>query len=106
MRVEYALRIKEELFREAQALTQSKGLGYGVEEDTFKNMRLVEWMGICPAYIAAYIRMLDKVFRLGRLLQNKDIPHEGLRDTVIDLVNYAMYVYILKTESEGLQHES
>jgi len=101
LRVEQALKIKEELFKEAQELTVSKGLGYGVEEDTFRNMRLVEWLGVCPSYVGAYIRMLDKVVRLGRLLQNKDIPHEGLRDTVLDLINYATYVYILRMEGEG-----
>lgn len=98
MNVEKLLMIKEELFAKANDLTVSKGLGYGLEHDTLRNMRFAEYVSVCDAPTAAYIRLLDKVFRLGRLLKNPDIPHDSLEDTVIDLINYATYVYALVEE--------
>jgi len=103
MKVEELLRIKRELFDEADRLTVAKGRGYGAGEDTLANMRLVEQMGFALAEEAAYIRLCDKVFRLGRILKNgeKEVGFEGLRDTIVDLINYATYIYALVEEKRN-----
>lgn len=101
MKVEELLAIKREIWRKCDELTVSKGKGYGTEADTLFNLRLCEYLGILPAEQGAYIRLLDKVTRLGRLLTRKAIPHEGLEDTVVDAINYLTYIYALCLEKKG-----
>lgn len=106
MKVEELIQIKNQLFNYSNELTRLKGLGYGSEEDTLLNTKLCEILGIAPAEVGVYIRLLDKVVRLGRLLTSIDIPFEGLRDTVVDLINYATYVYAIVEEKRNAEAAS
>ncbi|MEM4342193.1 MAG: hypothetical protein QXF97_06540 [Candidatus Caldarchaeum sp.] len=98
MKVEELLKIKQEIWRKCDELTVSKGQGYGKDDDTLFNTRLCEILGILPAEEGVYIRLLDKVVRLGRQLKNPQIPHEGVEDTVVDAINYLTYIYAILLE--------
>ena len=64
---------------------------------------MVEIVGLTDARVAAYIRLMDKMFRLGRLLKNPNIPFEGMEDTIIDAINYLTYIYALQLEHEQVR---
>ena len=103
MKQEDLLKYKAELFKYTDSLTKSKGKGYGSEEDSLANLKLSEIVGVCPTEIGVYTRLLDKVYRLGRLLVRDDIPHEGVVDTVADLINYAVYILAILEEKGKLR---
>ena len=105
MKIEELLRIKKELFEEADKLSISKGKGYGTKEDTLFNLKLAKILGIADPIVATYIRLLDKITRLARLLQNPNIPHEGIRDTIVDAINYLTYIWALIQETSSSQSQ-
>jgi len=108
MNINKLMRAKRELYALADKLTVEKARGYGTEDDPLANMRLAEVLGVARAEEAAYIRLCDKVYRLGRILKNgeKEVGFEGLRDTIADLINYAAYIYILVNERRGCKKTS
>jgi hypothetical protein len=103
VKLDELIRFKESFYKYIDELSISKGKGYGSEEDTLANLKLSEVLGVCPAELSIYIRLLDKVYRLGRLLREPDIPHEGVVDTVADMVNYAIYILAILCEKGKLE---
>jgi hypothetical protein len=102
MKLDELLQIKQQLFAIADQLTESKGRGYGTNSDTLKNIRLSEYLEVAPSEIGVYIRTLDKVMRLGRILttSEEEVGHEGLLDTVVDTINYLTYIVALRIEKD------
>lgn len=103
MRVEKVLKLKEEIFEKTQDLTRLKGVGYGTEEDSLRNLRLVEFIGLMPASHSVYVRICDKVMRIGRHLKmgvGNGLPYEKFEDDVLDALNYLFYLLILVSEEE------
>ena len=87
------------LLEEATKVTAAKNTDYSGEgADAFKNFRGAESVGV-PAAVGAFIRLTDKVARMARLLQAPAaVTTESFRDTVVDLVNYAVIVAALQEE--------
>ena len=78
--------------RKCKELAIYKNKQYGV-----KNLLIFDGFGILT-------RMNDKIARLNNQLSNYNSPHEPiidnlqetLNDTLLDLINYTIYLYLLK----------
>ena len=103
MKAEEAVRLKQFLYRLADDLTIRKGHGYGSDGDTFANLKLVEHVGVMSSELGTWVRLCDKVVRLGNLLKRgeREVGFEGILDTVVDAINYAAYVYLLLIEKDS-----
>lgn len=99
--VEEVQKIQAHLFLRARALVESKGHDYSGhdDKDTFFNLRLVERIGLIPTGEGILVRLCDKISRLISFSKQKDFRHESLEDTVVDIINYATYFYIVQTEN-------
>jgi hypothetical protein len=103
VKAEEAVRLKQFLYKLADDLTIRKGLGYGSDGDTFANLKLVEHVGVLSSELGTWVRLCDKVVRLGNLLKRgeREVGFEGILDTVVDAINYAAYVYLLLIEKDS-----
>ena len=119
MNITSYLEIHESLCQEARALSARKGHDYSGEEDTLRNLKACELLGLCPAEEGVLLRMQDKMSRLITLLPNATTPRqsathtppmvtapmvtESIKDTILDLLNYCVLLWALmyeQTESE------
>jgi hypothetical protein len=103
MKAEEAVRLKQFLYKLADDLTIRKGLGYGSDGDTFANLKLVEHVGVLSSELGTWVRLCDKVVRLGnQLTKGEDVVgFEGILDTILDIINYAACVYLLLIEKDS-----
>jgi hypothetical protein len=92
------LKTKRKYFERTQELTAKKGIGYGVEEDTLRNLRLTEYVGAVSTELGTYTRLCDKVFRIGRHLKGGKLPYEKLEDDILDAINYLFYILAVVEE--------
>jgi hypothetical protein len=70
------------------AIIAKKNADYSSGDDPFRNFRSAEVVGISPDR-AILVRMLDKMARLGNLLEkDPDVISESFEDTCLDLINY------------------
>jgi len=102
VKTEELLKIKQKYFEKTQELTAKKGIGYGVEEDTLRNLRLTEYVGAVSTELGIYTRLCDKVFRIGRHLTAGNLPYEKLEDDVLDAINYLFYLLAVSEERKAL----
>ena len=74
---------------------------YASQEDVFKNFRTCEMAGI-PAWKGVAIRIGDKVSRLMSFVKQNElkVKDESIRDTLIDMANYALICAILYDETK------
>jgi hypothetical protein len=102
LKVDELIKLKNALFEESNKLTILKGRGYGSEEDTFLNLKLIEFVGVVDAITGTYIRLSDKIVRLGRIIKMGEqyVGFEGFIDTVVDAINYLTYLPALKYERD------
>ena len=71
-------------------VARSKNSDYAKGDDAFANFRSVERHGLSVGQ-GFMVRMEDKMSRLGNLLQKPAaVKAETLKDTALDLANYAM----------------
>jgi hypothetical protein len=103
VKIDELIRLKNALFEESNKLTVLKGRGYGSEEDTLLNLKLIEFIGVADAVTGTYIRLSDKIVRLGRMIKVGEayVGFEGFIDTVLDAINYLTYLPALKYEGDG-----
>lgn len=77
---------------EARKLMQSKNADYSGGADALFNIRRGGQYGVA-------VRIDDKVSRLLTLLREQREPnHEGIGDTLLDLINYSVLLQALRTE--------
>lgn len=76
---------------DALALMRKKNVDYGGKDDPFRNFHLFGGLGIL-------VRMSDKIARLRSFEERGEfaVENESLKDTVIDLCNYAILYYAYK----------
>ena len=90
-----------ELLDEMKEVHNAKRHDYANKADVFKNFRLSEMGGI-PAWKGCAVRIGDKFSRLMSFLKQEElkVKDESIRDTLIDLANYALICAILYDEEK------
>jgi hypothetical protein len=79
----------EELFAEAAQIIYDKNSDYANSDDPFQNFKGCLEDGL-PVAAGMTVRMRDKMSRIGNLINRPPkVKDETLRDTCIDLMNYA-----------------
>jgi hypothetical protein len=75
----------QEITQKAYEIMRAKNADYACAEDPFRNFRTFGLLGVL-------VRMSDKLARLRSFLENQTlaVKDEGVEDTLIDLVNYAV----------------
>ena len=81
-------------------LHKIKGKDYGSAEDPFQNVREGEEFGIDPWKSAAN-RANDKMVRIKKYAQTGRLENESVRDSFLDLANYALIALVLWEEANG-----
>lgn len=92
------LTVHKELTDEARELSSRKNHDYsGGKDDThpFLNFTRCEAMGICKTEAGILVRLTDKMSRLSTFITTGEfkVKDEALRDTVLDIINYAVILY-------------
>jgi hypothetical protein len=87
------------LLTHADKIMARKSREYAAPSDIFTNLKACEVFGVMSAELGVWVRLTDKVARLGNLLKNEHNP-EAVFDTVIDLINYATHIYLLLIEKD------
>lgn len=93
------MQVNNKLLQKRLELRAKKNADYAREGDPYWNFRLVEEMTDIPAWVGVYIRLLDKVSRIGTFIRNRyvgmKVDDEKVEDTLMDLCNYADIMYEL-----------
>lgn len=85
---------------EVGELHKVKGADYGSAEDPFLNVREGEEFGIEP-WKSAMNRANDKMVRIKRYAKTGTLENESVRDSFLDLANYALIALVLWEEANG-----
>lgn len=80
--------LHEELCHDAEKLMTVKNADYAIDTDPFRNFRMFGELGIL-------VRMSDKLARLRTFSERGTlaVADESVRDTILDLINYAVLLY-------------
>ena len=92
----------KKLLEEMKATHDAKRHDYASTEDVFANFRHCEIAGI-PAWKGVCVRISDKFSRImGFAKKGKlKVKDESVKDTLIDMANYALIALILYEEQNG-----
>lgn len=83
------LRHIEDFYSDAIDISKAKNHDYAGDADPLRNFRLAEQLGVADTPRGIFIRLLDKVARVARLLDSDPaVTTESLRDTCRDGANY------------------
>mgnify|MGYP003127463404 CR=1 FL=1 len=88
-----------------RAVHDMKRHDYASKDDVFKNFRTCEMAGI-PAWKGVAIRIGDKFSRLMSFVKQEElkVKDESIRDTLIDMANYALICAVLYDEAKDKQN--
>ena len=89
-----------ELLDEMKNTHNVKRQDYGDEEDVLANFRTCEMAGI-PAWKGCCVRIGDKFSRIMGFAKKEklEVKDESIKDTLIDMANYALIALILYEET-------
>ena len=89
------------IINEIKDLHDKKNADYAGSEDSLANLRMCEKMGL-SSFIGVVVRLSDKFFRLMRFCKTKElaVKDESIKDTLKDIVNYAIFAIIFLEEEE------
>tara|TARA_R110002020_G_scaffold2471_1_gene11561 strand:- start:457 stop:876 length:420 start_codon:yes stop_codon:yes gene_type:complete len=89
----------EELLEDMKKIHDKKRHDYANEDDIFANFRHSELAGI-PSWKGTAIRLGDKFSRLMEFAKKGtlEVKDESIKDTLLDLANYALITHILYEE--------
>lgn len=94
------LKLHEALCKEALELSTRKNHDYAGKggEQPFANFERCAAMGICTTGQGFLVRLTDKLSRLASFEQAGEfkVKDESVKDTVLDIVNYAVLYYAQK----------
>jgi hypothetical protein len=89
------------LLDEIRTTHDAKSNDYAADDDPLSNLRRADRFGV-PPHIGVMVRMSDKWGRLEQLASGKKAPkYESVRDTLVDLANYALLAVLLLDERES-----
>lgn len=106
--------IFREIMGEAYSIIKLKGLDYNRDQqdnDTLFNMSVCKTLGITETETAGIlVRLSDKLMRLISLTKEPNtkaaVADEKVKDTIIDSINYLVYLYIKYEEGRETIDES
>lgn len=86
--------LHDRLSGDAVALMRKKNHDYGGNSDPYRNFRMAANLGVDPL-AGILVRMGDKLARLGTYVEKGQlqVKDESVRDTVLDIINYAVLFY-------------
>ena len=92
------------LLENMKTVHDAKRHDYASKEDIFKNFRTCEMADI-PAWKGVAIRIGDKFSRLMSFVKQEElkVKDERIKDTLIDMANYALICAILYDETKQKQ---
>jgi len=92
------------LLENMKTVHDAKRHDYASKEDIFKNFRTCEMADI-PAWKGVAIRIGDKFSRLMSFVKQEElkVKDESIKDTLIDMANYALICAILYDETKQKQ---
>jgi hypothetical protein len=88
------------LLKELVELRDKKGKDYGTLEDPFANIRGAEEFGVKP-WIGAANSANDCMVRIKQYARTGTLENESVRDSMLDLANYALITLVLWEENES-----
>lgn len=107
------LELHETISDQAFSVMQFKNNDYADTADALFNLRQCEALGLCSMEQGILIRITDKLARLSNVTAGKSlaVKDEGVRDTIVDLVNYAVLLAAAieertRKETHGRRHEA
>jgi len=88
----------EDIFKTALDLASKKGLDYSGNSDGLRNFKTFGWKGIV-------VRLEDKMQRIIQFCKTGSfkVKDESIKDTLIDLINYAALTLIMYQEENNNQ---
>ena len=91
-----------QLLNEMKKTHYLKSKDYGDEEDVLANFRTCEMAGI-PAWKGCCVRIGDKFSRIMGFAKKEklEVKDESIKDTLIDMANYALIALILYEEENN-----
>jgi len=91
-----------ELLEEMKRTHDAKRHDYASTEDVFANFRHCEIAGI-PAWKGVAVRISDKFSRIMGFARKErlEVKDESIKDTLVDMANYALIALILYEEDNG-----
>ena len=91
-----------ELLEEMKTTHNAKRHDYASTDDVFANFRTCEMAGI-PAWKGCCVRIGDKFSRIMGFAKKEklEVKDESIKDTLIDMANYALIALILYEEEDG-----
>jgi hypothetical protein len=79
----------ELVYKVALEIADKKNHDYAGDQDPMANFRLAQSLGVASTAEAVFIRILDKIARIARLLKtDPKVLDEGIHDTIRDTINY------------------
>ena len=96
----------ESLCNFSRELLQEKVQNYSGDGDVFTNFNRVEHLKICSTTTGILARMADKFGRLITHINTNGglVGDEGFQDSVVDLINYLVFLYCSEATSIGDQY--
>ncbi len=91
-----------QLLEEMKKTHNAKRHDYATVEDVFANFRTCEMAGI-PAWKGCCVRIGDKFSRIMGFAKKEklEVKDESIKDTLVDMANYALIALILYEEENG-----
>jgi hypothetical protein len=84
----------DRMVAEASAIVRTKNADYGTSKEPFSNFLGSELLAGVPVERGMLVRMSDKFIRIRNLMDRPAATDESVRDTLIDLANYALILAI------------
>ena len=102
MKIEDFLSLHETLCEQARELCRSKGHDYSGVQDTLKNLKTSEYLGLCDTEVVALNYIISKVSRLVNVYTQGEakVHDEPIKGTIVDLINYANILWAIMVERE------
>ncbi len=89
-----------DVFDEARLLAKDKNADYASEEDGLKNFRGSLIINV-PMEKAVLVRILDKITRIGNLLDRPNVVKgETINDSILDAINYLAILKAIVEDSQ------
>jgi hypothetical protein len=88
----------ELIFNECLEILEKKNNDYSSDKDPMRNFTEIEKFLNITAEQGIFVRIMDKISRLGNALSNKEmkVSDESVEDTLKDLINYSAILLALR----------